>query len=238
MALPKKPKRSPAAGELPFECDWEPAGEVPTAYAGIPLFVRTARSLGVPASVKRCREVKPRRRGFDEATYVESLRVLNALGGECLDDFERLREDRGLAEMLGHELPSPGAGRDFLNAFHEQERIEQAQRELPAGQVSYIPSESAPLRALAQVNQDLVREIGRRCPDQKIATVDVDATVIESSKRQAKPTYEGAGDISRCGRCGRRWTWRWRTSFATATCRRMRRRCPPPSGPSRRCRRA
>lgn len=37
--------------------------------------------------------------------------MLNALGGECLEDFERLREDQGLAEMLGHELPSPGAVR-------------------------------------------------------------------------------------------------------------------------------
>jgi hypothetical protein len=191
MALPKKPKRSPAEGELPFEYDWEPAEEVLTAYAGIPLFVRAARSLGVPASVKRCLEVKQRERGFDEATCVESFLVLNALGGECLDDFERLREDRGLAEMLGHELPSPGAARNFLYAFHDPERIEQAQRELPAGQVSYIPSEGVRLRALAQVNQDLVQEIGRRCADQKIATVDLDATPIESFKQEAKPTYEG-----------------------------------------------
>lgn len=191
MALPKKPRRSPAEGDLPFEYDWEPAEEVLTAYGGIPLFVRAVRSLGVPASVKRYLEVKQRQRGFDEATYVESFLVLNALGGECLEDFERLREDQGLAEMLGHALPSPGAARDFLYAFHEEERIEQAQSELPTGQVSYIPSESAPLRALAQVNQDLVQEIGRRCPNQKIATVDLDATVIESYKREAKPTYGG-----------------------------------------------
>jgi len=44
---------------------------------------------------------------------------------------------------------------------------------------------------LAQVNQDLVQAIGRRCADQKNATVDLDATVIESCKREAKPTYEG-----------------------------------------------
>jgi hypothetical protein len=135
--------------------------------------------------------VKQRQRGFDEATYVESFLVLNALGGEWLEDFERLREDEGLREMLGHELPSPEAARKFLYAFHEQERIEQAQRELPVGQVSYIPSESEPLRGLAQVNRDLVGEIGRRCADQQIATLDLDATVIESFKREAKPTYEG-----------------------------------------------
>ena len=191
MALPKKPKRSPAEGELPFEYDWEPAAEVLTAYAGLPLFVRALRSFNVPGSVQQHLHLKQRQRGFDEATYVESLLVLNALGGDCLEDFDRLREDAGLAQMLGHQLPSPEAARKFLYCFHDEERIEQAQAELPVGQVSYIPSESEPLRALAQVNQELVQTIGRRCADQKIATVDLDATVIESWKREAKPTYQG-----------------------------------------------
>ena len=191
MALPKRGRRSPAEGELPFEYDWEPAEEVLTAYAGVPLFVRTIRSLAVPASVKQHLRIKQRERGLDEASLVESFLVLNALGGECLDDFERLREDVGLAEMVGHEMPTPKVARTFLYAFHDQERVEAAQQELPVGQVSYIPTESAPLRALAQVNQDLVGEVGRRCAGQRIATVDLDATVIESWKREAKPTYEG-----------------------------------------------
>jgi hypothetical protein len=191
MALPKRGRRSPAEGELPFEYDWEPAEEVLTAYAGVPLFVRTIRSLAVPASVKQHLRIKQRERGLDEASLVESFLVLNALGGECLDEFERLREDVGLAEMVGHEMPTPKVARTFLYAFHDQERVEAAQQELPVGQVSYIPTESAPLRALAQVNQDLVGEVGRRCAGQRIATVDLDATVIESWKREAKPTYEG-----------------------------------------------
>jgi len=191
MALAKKPKRSPAAGELPFEYDWQPAQEVLTAYAGVPLFVRAARSFGVPQSVARNLPLKQRQRGFDEATYVESFLVLNALGGDCLEDFDRLREDAGLAEMLGHELPSPEAARKFLYQFHDESRIEAAQQELPVGQVSYIPTESDPLRGLAQVNQDLVQAIGRRCAEQKIATIDIDATVIESWKREARPVYSG-----------------------------------------------
>lgn len=192
MAPARTPKHSPAEGELPFEYDFEhPAEEVLTAYAGIPLLVQALRSFQVPGSVKRHLHLKQRQRGFDEATYVESFLVLNALGGECLEDFERLREDQGLAEMLGYELPSPEAARKFLYAFPEQQRIAQAQAELPVGQVSYIPNESEPLRALAQVNQDLVRAVARRCGDQKIATLDLDATVIESWKREAKLTYQG-----------------------------------------------
>src|ERR1039458_1080866 len=90
------------------------------------------------------------------------------------------QRDRGLAEMLGHGVPSCAAARKFLYEFHDASKLEQAQKELPVGQVSYIAEESAPLRALAQVNQEMVQEVGRRCPEQKIATVDLDSTIIES----------------------------------------------------------
>lgn len=88
--MPKEPKRSPAEVELPFEYDFEhPAEEVLTGYAGIPLFVRAVRSFAVPGSVKRQLHLKQRQRGFDEATYVESFLVLNAPGGECLEEEGR-----------------------------------------------------------------------------------------------------------------------------------------------------
>ena len=184
-------KQSPAAGEFVFEIDPEPLEEQLTALGGIPLLVRAARSLDIPGSVERHLRLKQRERGFDEATYVESFLVLNAVGGDCLEDFEPLREDAGLAEMLGHAVPSAEAARKFLYQFHDAERLEQAQQELAAERVSYIPEENAALRGLAQVNRDVVRELGRRCPEQKIATLDVDATLIESWKREAKLSYEG-----------------------------------------------
>jgi len=189
--MPLKSKRSPAEGEFLFEIDEEPTDECLTALGGLPLFLRTARSLDVAGSVKRNLALKQRDRGFDEATYIESFLALNAAGGDCLDDFDCLREDRGVAAILGHEVPSPEAARKFLYQFHGPEKIEQAQRNLPMGEVSYVPEESAPLRGLAQVNQDVVRELARRCAGERIATVDMDATVIESWKREAKATYEG-----------------------------------------------
>jgi hypothetical protein len=189
--MKRQNKISPAEGEFLFEIDAQPLEESITALGGVPLVVRALRSLDVPGSVKRNVVVKERDRGYDEATYVESLVVLNAVGGECLEDLEQLREDAGLAEMLGHAIPSAEAARKFLYQFHEQEKIEQAQRELPEGRVAYIPEESGPLQGLAQVNQDLVQELARRCPEHKIATIDMDTTIIESWKREAKPHYEG-----------------------------------------------
>ena len=158
---------------------------------GVPLLVRAFRSLGLPTLVREQVEVKQRERGLDEAEMVESFVVLNAMGGECFDDFLRLREDAGLGEMLGHEIPSPDVARRFLYQFHEEEKIAAAKQGREQGQIAYIPEENAALAGLGQVNHDLVMELGRRCPDQRIATVDQDATIIESSNREALRSYEG-----------------------------------------------
>src|SRR5260221_694362 len=155
-----KKRSSPAAGEFLFEIDSEPLEESLTALGGVPLLLRAARSLEVPGLVQRYVQIKERERGFDEATYIESFLLLNAVGGDCLEDFEQLREDAGLAEMLGHQVPSPEAARKFLYQFHDAEKIEQAQQELAPGRVSYIPGESAPLAGLGRVNEEGVREVG------------------------------------------------------------------------------
>ena len=184
----KLEKPSPTESPLPFEIDPEPAPEMLTALGGMPLLVQAFRSLGLPASVKRQVQVKQRQRGYDEASFVESFVILNAAGGECLEDFNRLREDLGLKELIGHEIPSPEAARNFLYEFHDEAKIAEAKQQLPLGQVAYIPGENEALQGLAQVNRDLIQALGQRCPDQKIATVDQDATIMESRKREAKPT--------------------------------------------------
>lgn len=100
-------KSSPTESPLLVEIDPEPIEETLTALEGIPLVLQTLHSLGLPQSVKEQVRVKERERGYDDATMVESFVILDAAGGECTDDFERLRQDPGLAEMAGHELPSP-----------------------------------------------------------------------------------------------------------------------------------
>ena len=149
-----------------------------------------SRCLDLPRSVQQNVSIKQRQRGLDEAAYVESFLILNAAGGECLDDFVHLRKD-GLTELIGHDLPSPEAARKFLYQFHDEQLIEQAQQKVAAGQVSYIPEENARLQGLGQVNTDLVRELAKRGAPQRIATVDLDSTIIESWKEEALPTYQG-----------------------------------------------
>ncbi|HUY13161.1 MAG TPA: IS1380 family transposase [Terriglobia bacterium] len=189
--MTKTQKPSPTEFPVLFEIDPEPAQERLTALGGLPLVAQTFRSLGLPGSVKRQVEIKERARGYDEATFVESFVLLNAAGGECVEDFERLREDPGLAELIGHGIPSAEAARQFLYQFHEEEKITEAQQQLELGRKAYIPGESGPLAGLGQVNRDLIQALGERCGGEQIATVDQDATIIASRKREAMRTYEG-----------------------------------------------
>jgi hypothetical protein len=177
---------------LPFQWDPEPATEILTGFGGMPMVVQTFRSMRLPEAIREHVRIKERQRGYDESTFVESFVVLNAAGGECLEDFGRLREDAGLAQMLGHEIPSPEAARKFLYEFHDEAKVQESREQMKLSEdLSAIPQESAALRGLAESNREFIAEFGRRCSDQKIATVDLDATIIESHKREALKTYEG-----------------------------------------------
>jgi len=189
MNPPRKP--SPTESPLLFEIDDKPLEETLPSWGGVPLVVQAFRSLGVPGMLRQHVHIKQRDRGYDEATMVESFVVLNAVGGECLEDFQHPREDAGLKEMLRHEIPSPESARQFLNRFHSEEKLEQAREGRKPEQIAFIPEEADALSGLGEVNRELVRELGRRCAEQRIATVDQDATIIESHKREALRTYEG-----------------------------------------------
>jgi hypothetical protein len=183
--LRKPTKPSPTESPLLFEVDPQPIEETLTALGGIPRVVQAFRSLGLPQSVKE------RARGYDEATFVESFVLLHAAGGEGPEDFKRLRGDAALAEMIGHELPSPAAALQFLYAFHADAKIAEAQPRRLLEQLACIPEETRPLQGLGRVNGDLVQRCGERCPDQRIATI------IES--RKPCPPLRGAGLSAHAG---------------------------------------
>jgi len=175
---------------LPFEVEVVPDDAGVTARAGLPLVVETARALGLGALVHEHVAVRQRDSGYTEADKVEVATLLIAGGGTCLDDVQVLESDKGLLRLLGRtSLPSANALRNFLYSFHDDKLIEKAQRERPEGQVAYIPEENGPLRGLGQVNVDLVRRIDSLHPMTK-ATLDHDATIIESHKKQALCHYE------------------------------------------------
>ncbi len=177
-------------GVLPFRVDPTPIDSAVTSFAGLPLVAETFRSLGLDASCHTQLGLKQRERGFTEAQMVESFALMLSGGGDRLDDFAQLREDPGLGELIGYQPPSPDAARRFLYAFHDEPI--HAQRPLDPHR-AWIPPESAPLISLGRVNDDLVNRYSQALPPKETAraTLDHDATVIDSHKLEALPHYKG-----------------------------------------------
>jgi len=172
------------------EISEEPLEERLTSFGGLTLLFDTMEAVRLEEEIGKHVRTKKRDRGFTEAQYVRSLIVLNAIGGECVDDLRHVQADEGIAAMAGHGIPSPEAARKFLLNFHSDELIQKAKDGRPAGQLAFIPTETGPLEGLSRVNEAILAEFGRRRPTNRIATVDQDATIIESRNSEAMYTYK------------------------------------------------
>jgi len=89
-----------------------------------------------------------------------------------------------LALLLGHGLAAPQTARDFLEAFDE------VAPPLWQGERSQVPGEGERLQGLGAANRRLIAFLQERAP-QAVATIDLDATILESHKRSALATYDG-----------------------------------------------
>jgi hypothetical protein len=170
---------------LPFEIDETVDPSLVTGRAGVPLAIELFRQLGVAHAVDTHVHVKQRQRGLRPSQLVETLIALWRSGGDRCQDLTALREDQALATLLGYELPAATTVRDFLEAFHGDD--------LPlwqAGPRATVPQESAPLAGLGQANRTLVAGLQQGAPE-ATATLDVDATLLESHKQAATVAYEG-----------------------------------------------
>lgn len=157
-----------------------------TAHAGSALLIELGRRSGVMAAAEKHLPVKKSPKGLGQGQFVESFVLLSALGGDCLDDFDGLRRDRGMAALLGYDLPAASTARQWLDRFHDPDVVKGRPR-----QGSFIPPESAGLAGLRAVVQHSVRTYVSAVQPGPEVTLDVDAHLVESSKRSALPTYEG-----------------------------------------------
>lgn len=179
----RKDKLLPKRVEMDFEGGLV---EEVTAHAGVVLLVETGRRSGVLETADRVMPGKKNPKGLGQGQMVESFVILSALGGECLDDFEALRTDCGLQAMLGYRFPAPSTARGWLERWHDKGAVAQRPQ-----QGSFIPRESAGLEGLRELVRQTVRAyVSAVKPDRQV-TLDVDAHLVESSKREALPTYEG-----------------------------------------------
>ena len=117
---------------------------------------------------------------------VESFVLLSALGGDCIEDMERLRQDKGLEAMLGYPLPAPETARQWLDKFHDERLI----KERPL-QGAFIPPESARLAGLKEPSRQVIWTYVDKVKPGWQVTFDVDAQLVETAKANAQYCYEG-----------------------------------------------
>src|SRR5712692_3888239 len=90
-----------------------------TPHVGSALLIELGRRSGVMAAAERHLSAKKSSKGLGNGQFVEAVVLLSALGRDCLDDFDNLRRDRGLAALLGYDLPAASTARQWLDHFHE-----------------------------------------------------------------------------------------------------------------------
>jgi hypothetical protein len=184
--------RLPLLHKTPFVLDARPLHEATSPHAGLLTISRAYRALGLPDLIAANLSLRKRRRGFAEAQFVESIALLQTVGGECPEDMHLLAGDDCLERGLGYPPPKVTAVREFLERFHDRDlELRRPEREV---QKSFIFPSSAPVSALQEVQCGLVRRIARlyakQGQPQRMATVDQDATIIESHKQAAYFHYE------------------------------------------------
>jgi hypothetical protein len=160
--------------------------EAVTPWAGISLLVEAYRGYGVGDAADRALPKKKTAKGLKSGQMTECFILLSALGGECIEDMERLRQDAGLAAMLGYQIPAPETARQWLDKFHDENVVV---RQLEQGVL--IPTESTPLAGLREPNRQLIWSyINKMKPGEEV-TLDVDAQLVQTTKGNALYCYDG-----------------------------------------------
>jgi hypothetical protein len=193
---------------LPYEFVEDTSTSQVTGRAGLLPYLDLACVLGVlreaDEKIGICGE-----QGWMDRHHVLSLLLLNVAGGECVDDIGMLESDAGLCRVFrqaelyglsrverrglekrfrkGRNRTFPSATRiyEYLDEFHnpreEAKRVEGK---------AFIPAKNAHLEGVGRVNEALVASVQRHSPHRE-ATLDIDATLQETTKREALFCYEG-----------------------------------------------
>ena len=194
-------------GVLGFQYEADRSSGGLTSLAGLPLYLDLVQAIGVGSAIRQHVRVAGTQ-GWLDIQMVLALIFLNLAGGDCVEDLERLEADSGFAAILRaierevlsaaerrllkkrwrrsreRTVPSPSAASAWLERFHDP-----AAPKAVAGS-AVIPDMTEALEGLWRVNQALLGCIQTQQPA-TVATLDMDATLIETHKRDALHCYKG-----------------------------------------------
>ena len=198
-------------GVLPFRYECETTDSGMTALAGLPIYLELAIVSGLADSIQHhLGACSLKKQGWTDTQIVMGLILLNIVGGDSVDDLRILEGDEGLVKLIrrigfsGHPrkerreqerrwrkekkrtFPSPSVVFRYLAAFNNPG--EENKRGMGK---AYIPVPSEHLKALRQVNPDLLRFFQRKSP-QTEATLEMDASIVVTTKEGALYCYQGS----------------------------------------------
>ncbi len=192
---------------LPYEYEVEESNAGLTAKGGLPTYLDLATATGFVRAIDRHMKIRTGGQGWTDRQMILSLVLLNLAGGDCIEDMETLEADEGFCRILRRAeeqgltrkerqgmknrwrkgrvrtLPSASAIFRYLGNFHDVE-----QEKLRGKGKAFIPAANCHLRALARINGDL---IGFEAVTEETATLDIDATIAATMKKNALYSYKG-----------------------------------------------
>lgn len=195
-----------AQGLLGFQYESDRTCGGLTSLAGLALYLDLIQACGLGAAIRRHMSVAGTQ-GWLDIQMVLAVIFLNLAGGDCVDDLERLEQDSGFAAVLEtverallspaerralkprwrrareRTVPSPSALSGWLERFHDP-----ASPKAVAGSAVIAPVTEA-LGSLWRVNAALLGFVQSHRPTTS-ATLDMDATLIGTNKRDALYCYK------------------------------------------------
>jgi hypothetical protein len=185
---------------LPFQYEREKKESGLTAFGGIGLYLDLLKATKVRRMLDGQIGRSQGRQGYRDSDIGEALLLLNLVGGECIEDIDRLEGDEGLKTIYRQgnrrstrwgerfrrgekrTFPSPSALFRYLERFADGDNGSKGE--------AAIPESIKRMRAFMGVNERLLSVMERSQP-QRRATLDQDATLVATDKRDALYGYKG-----------------------------------------------
>jgi hypothetical protein len=196
-------------GVLPFQYQEEKRASGLTGLAGLAAYLDLVHASGLPKIIAHRLPIRAKGQGWTDTGVIPSLILLNVAGGDCVEDLNVLEADEGLSRLMvrfrfqgmnrrerreeerrwrkegRRGIASASATFRDLRQFHNEE--EEKKRQPHQG---FIPQSNAALKGLWEVHKDFIGYVQRRRPEEE-ATMDMDATLVETSKEEALWSYKG-----------------------------------------------
>jgi hypothetical protein len=187
--------KTPVQWKIPYEISSDPMPGVVTGLGGVAVASRAFRAMHLPGQCEANLEALRRiASGYRSGQIVETVVVGSMLGADCLEDLDRLREDAAVEKILGYKPPSARTVRDWLEKHHDPDLVSRARTQAAELDLkASVPEATTGILGLQAVLGACAREAAKRLPagTPSVATVDLDATVVESHKRSAYWAYTG-----------------------------------------------